>query len=285
MTVTDIVLRDLRTVDDCQKVVGLERTVWGYTDSLDIVPVPILIVTAKRGGILIGAFAPTGEMVGFVYSLAALKNGRATQWSHMLGVADAWRRAGLGRRLKLAQRDRTLDMGLDLIEWTFDPMQAANAHLNLSHLGVVVEDYAENIYGDSSSPLHRGTPTDRLIAQWWIRDPRVVARLSGGRPRPVTPRAISVNQLEVRGHWLACRDIDLSVQAPELLVHIPVGFSEMQAAEPAAARDWRSATREIFVTYFGRGYRAVDFFLDGEARRGAYLLAGPVRQAHEAKLS
>ena len=98
----------------------------------------------------------------------------------MAGVVDEYRSAGLGRTLKLLQRDRTLAMGLDLIEWTYDPLQAMNAHLNFAKLGVVAEEYAENIYGTSSSPLHQGNPTDRFVAEWWIRD--AARRAAAGWP-------------------------------------------------------------------------------------------------------
>ena len=148
--------------------------VWGYTDAEDVVPPPVLIVAAKRGGILLGAFDEAGVMKGFVYSIPALKDGALTQWSHMLGVTRDARDAGLGLRLKLAQRERSLQMGIDLIEWTYDPLQALNAHLNFSKLGVVVEEYEENIYGVSSSPLHRGSPTDRFVAEWRLNAPHVV---------------------------------------------------------------------------------------------------------------
>ncbi|MGH9412098.1 MAG: GNAT family N-acetyltransferase, partial [Vicinamibacterales bacterium] len=146
-------IRDLTTIDDCRRVAALEREVWGYTDAEDVVPPPVLIVSAKRGGILLGAFEPADRMVGFVYSLPGVKDGRLTQWSHMLGVAPPARQTGIGLALKLAQRERARTMGIDLIEWTFDPLQAPNAHLNFSKLGVVVEEYDENLYGQSSSPL------------------------------------------------------------------------------------------------------------------------------------
>lgn len=268
----DVEVRDLKTVDDCRQVVDLERAVWGYTDPLDIVPVPILVITIKRGGVLIGAFAPDRRMVGFVYSLPGLKDGRPIQWSHMLGVLDEWRNSGLGRRLKLEQRQRALDMGLDLIEWTFDPMQALNAHFNLRKLGVVVRDYAPNLYGDSSSPLHRGTPTDRLIAQWWIRDRRVLEHLSGPPENRLYADAAPVNRLAPSGRWFACRDVILTADAPTIRIEIPTGFGEMQAEEPDLARDWRLATRELFTTYFSRGYVLMDFALDHPGRRGSYVL-------------
>ena len=133
-------IRPLTTLEDCRKVADLEKTVWGYTDAEDVVPPPVLIVSIKRGGLLLGSFDDAGEMNGFVYSIPALKEGHASQWSHMLGVTAEARSLGLGTRLKLAQREATLAMGLDLVEWTYDPLQAANAHLNFAKLGIVVEE-------------------------------------------------------------------------------------------------------------------------------------------------
>ena len=114
-------------------------------------------------------------MAGFVYSIPGLKDGHPMQWSHMLGVVASARSSGLGTDLKLAQREAALALGMDLIEWTYDPLQALNAHLNFSKLGIVVEEHEENIYGTSSSPLHAGTPTDRFVAEWHLRAPHVDA--------------------------------------------------------------------------------------------------------------
>src|SRR5262249_17605304 len=173
--------RDLTRLDEFAAVVALERSIWGPGYD-EVVPTPILTVSINRGGILIGAFE--GErMIGFVYSLAGIKHGKPTQWSHMLGVVPEYRREGVGRRLKLMQRERALQMGLDLIEWTYDPMQAMNAHLNFQKLGVVVEEYEENIYGESTSPLHKGNPTDRFVAEWWIASDRVAQRIGGTESR------------------------------------------------------------------------------------------------------
>src|SRR5512141_3078975 len=133
-------IRALTTLEDCRKVVALEKSVWGYTDAEDVVPSPVLIVTIHRGGILLGGFDYSGEMQGVVYSIPGIKHGRLMQWSHMLGVTDGARDSGLGTRLKLAQREAALAMGIDLIEWTYDPLQALNAHFNFTKLGVVVEE-------------------------------------------------------------------------------------------------------------------------------------------------
>src|SRR3954469_24594815 len=173
-----MLIRPLTTLEESRAVASLEKLVWGYTDSEDVVPPPILIVSIKRGGILLGAFDDDGEMKGFVYSLPAVKDGRITQWSHMLGVAPGARGEGLGLRLKLAQREHAMRDGIELIEWTYDPLQTLNAHFNFARLGVVVENYEENIYGESASPLHRGTPTDRFVAQWRLTAPHVERRIA-----------------------------------------------------------------------------------------------------------
>ena len=256
---------------------ALERDVWGYTDAEDVVPPPVLIVSVKRGGILLGAFDEAGVMKGFVYSIPAIKDGRLTQWSHMLGVTRDARAGGLGRRLKLAQRDRALQMGIDLIEWTYDPLQALNAHLNFTKLGVVVEEYEENIYGVSSSPLHSGSPTDRFVAEWRLSAPHVARRIEQKGLGVVRDMAVAaapvVNPSRQAGSWLAPGPADLSLDAPRLFVEIPVGVAELQLADPDLALEWRLATRAIFQHYFARRYRAVDFFLSRASGRGHYLLS------------
>lgn len=271
-------IRPLTTLDDCRKVVALEKQVWGYTDAEDVVPAPVLIVTIKRGGVLLGAFDDDGQMTGFVYSIPGWKHGRPTQWSHMLGVIADARSSGLGRRLKLAQREATLAMGIDLMEWTYDPLQALNAHLNFTKLGVVVEEYEENIYGESSSPLHRGSPTDRFLAEWRLTEPHVLRRIgseSGPLVRDASVMSTPVVNPSKPGSWLEPGAGELAHESRRVLVEIPVGYNDMQAAVPDLALEWRMTTRRIFQSYFRRGYRAVDFFLSREARRGHYLLALP----------
>lgn len=267
--------RDLTTLEEYAQVVELERVIWGPGYD-EVVPVPILAVTVLRGGVLIGAFVED-RMVGFVYSLPGIKHGKATAWSHMLGVLDEFRNDGFGHRLKLLQRDRALAMGLDLIEWTYDPMQALNAHLNFSKLGVVVEEYEVNVYGTSSSPLHSGNPTDRFVAEWHIRDAHVERRLAA--PSPLTLRAGEVSQAQAAnairwaGDRAECVDVQLDLEGRRVAVPIPMGFAEMLTGAPDLALSWRLATRDIFTAYFSRGYRAVDFNLDRGRRQGTYLLA------------
>jgi predicted GNAT superfamily acetyltransferase len=271
-------IRPIVTLEDCRRVVALEMDIWGYADAEDVIPAPMLIVGVKRGAILLGAFDTAGAMKGFVYSIPAIRDGRLTQWSHMLGVARDARGAGLGRRLKLAQRQQALVMGIELIEWTFDPMQALNARLNFARLGAVAEEYEENIYGESSSPLHRGSPTDRLVAQWKLTTPHVERRIASDGIALVRDASVGsaplVNPSRTSaGDRLRPGAADLDVDARRVLVEIPAGFPEMQTHDPALALDWRLSIRTIFLAYFERGYRAVDFFLSRESGRGQYLLA------------
>jgi len=276
-------LRRLTTIDEFRQVVALEHDVWGYTCSEDAVPVPILIVSVKIGGLLIGAFDEHDRLVGFAYSLPGVHEGRPFQWSHMLGVAADCRDRGVGWRLKLEQRRLALDLGVELIEWTYDPLQALNAHLNFVKLGAVVRRYERDVYGDSSSPLHRGTSTDRFIAEWWLSAPRVEEKLEAAAPAPGVPEKVSrvfratteplANTVTSRGEWIEPAGANLSLDAERLGVVIPTGFAEMQARDLSLARAWRAATREIFEAYLHRGYEVTDFALDRAARRGTYVLA------------
>ncbi len=270
-------LRDLHTLDEYRQVVDLEREIWGYTDLNDLVTLPVFIITMKRGGILIGAFDESDRMVGFVYSIVGIKEGRTTYWSHMLGVLPDYRSSGLGRQLKLAQRERALAAGVDLIEWTFDPLQAVNAHLNFTRLGVVSDEYCRDVYGESTSALHRGTPTDRLIVQWNIREPHVERRLDPVSAihlrAPEAATASVINHTTIVGGRLATTSLDLGIEAPRAWLEIPVAFSELQHETPALALEWRMRSREAFESYLSRGYLIVDFVLDRGNRRGRYLLS------------
>ena len=267
-------IRPLHTIPEFREVIALEQDIWGTAVPEDAVGIPLFVASVKRGAILLGAYAD-GQLAGFVYSFPGLKDGRPMQWSHMLGVRREFRASGLGCALKLEQRRVALAMGTDLMEWTFDPLVAVNAHLNVRRLGVVAGDYLVNVYGDSVSPLHTGAPTDRFIAQWWMRSPRVEAAL-GGMPAPGGEepwRGVPcVNAVERRGDWLACSGHDLARREPRLAVAIPPRFTDMLARQPDTAQDWRMASRAIFLAYLPRGYRVIDFSFSRHADRGLYLL-------------
>jgi predicted GNAT superfamily acetyltransferase len=279
-----MLIRDLTTIEDFQHVVALEKAIWGYTDQGDLVTVPVFIFTVHRGAVLIGAFEPAtppaepwpGKMVGFAYAVVGMKAGRPMLWSHMTGVLPE-HRGGLGHRLKLAQRERALAQGYDLIEWTFDPMQAMNAHFNFAKLGGVVEEYAVNFYGESTSALHRGTPTDRVVLSWRIAEPHVVRRLEQATALKARSHEVAeapvVNTTVMDGEWRKTTKIDLTIRERRLWIEIPTGFTEMQQHAPERALAWRLDVRQMFEDYLAKGYRAVDFVLQREAGFGRYLLA------------
>ena len=277
---SDIEIRDLTTIDEFRQVVALEQAIWGYTDQGDLVTVPVFIFTVHRGATLIGAFEVSGRMVGFAYAVIGIKDARPMQWSHMAGVLPEFR-GGLGYRLKLAQRERALAQGLDLIEWTFDPLQAMNAHFNFAKLGGIAEEYAANFYGESTSALHRGTPTDRLVLSWKITEPHVVRRLDqppglragvGARAHEVSEAPI-VNSTRMDGSWREVTAINLALEDRRVWIEIPTGFTDMQQHAPERALRWRLDVRQMFEHYFAKGYRAVDFVLQRDAGFGRYLLA------------
>lgn len=275
----DIEIRDLTTIEEFRQVVALEQAIWGYTDAADLVTVPVFIFTVHRGATLLGAVDPSGRMVGFAYAVMGMKDRRPMQWSHMAGVLPEFR-GGLGYRLKLAQRERALSQGLDLIEWTFDPLQAMNAHFNFAKLGCVADEYAANFYGESTSALHRGTPTDRLVASWRIAEAHVVRRLEQStalRARaPDVSAAPIVNPTSLDGQWRKVNSIDLSREDRRVWIEVPTGFTEMQQQAPDRALQWRLDLRQMFEAYFAKGFRAVDFVLQREKGFGRYLLArGP----------
>lgn len=268
--------RDLRSLDECRAVVDLQITVWG--DDMDVVPASVLLVSAKRGGILVGA-ADAGRLVGFVWSMPGWRDKVPTHWSHMMGVLPEARGKGLGVALKLQQRDRALAQGAELVEWTFDPLQATNAHLNFASLGVTAAQYLVDVYGPMDGPLHRGTPTDRLIAEWWIRRPHVerrLARQTAGAVRSAevrdSPAALAAVPL---ASWPRPGAVKTGLADRRVRIAAPGRFSEMQQQATDVALAWRMATREAFQAYFARGYQAVDFLLDRESGGGAYLLARP----------
>jgi predicted GNAT superfamily acetyltransferase len=278
------VIRDLGSVADCHEIVELQRVVWG--DDAETVPASLLLVSARHGGILLGA-SWRDRLMGFVWSMPAWRPDRVpAHWSHLLAVHPEARGHGLGAHLKVAQRARAMAQGVELIEWTFDPLQAANAHLNVTRLGATSASYAVDLYGPMHGVLHRGTPTDRLVAEWHLRQPHVerrLARIAAGEGAPpalvawdasVTraPELVAVGR---EGAWVSCRGVETVPDASRLTLAVPPNFTAMQQQAPEVAAAWRLGAREAFTTAFAHGYRVVDFFLDREQGGGRYLLARP----------
>ncbi len=176
---TTIRIEKLTTLEQFERCVELQLAVWQY-DAADLIPKRMFLLAQKIGGQVFGAVdEATGEIVAFAMGLAGYRDGTPYLHSHMLAVLPEYRNHGIGRRLKLAQRDDAIARGIELMEWTFDPLEIKNAHLNIARLGAICRRYAGNFYGASSSPLQGGLPTDRLYAEWWLRSVRVERMLMG----------------------------------------------------------------------------------------------------------
>jgi len=190
MTAETIAIRNCSTNAELAACVALQKTVWNFSD-LDLVPLRMFVVALKIGGQVIGAF-DGDRLIGFALSIPGSRSGHPYLHSHMLAVLEEYRNLGLGRRLKLAQREEALSRNFELMEWTFDPLEIKNAHLNIARLGAISRRYNINQYGMSSSPLQGGLPTDRLVAEWWLRSRRVEEALGGSQPRLDSRNSIEV---------------------------------------------------------------------------------------------
>lgn len=237
---------------DYDACVALQREVWGLAD-LEVTSALQLIATVHAGGLLLLA-ERGGEAVGFCYALAGFVAGEAHLHSDMLAVRKAARAAGVGRRLKWAQRDEALARGLRLVTWTFDPLRARNARLNLRHLGATCREYRPDFYGRTSSALHHGLATDRLLARWALDAPRVCALAAGADPRETARVVREANE--------ARRTIE-----------IPTDWDAV-ARDAEAAVEWQARVRAQFEEAFAEGFEAVDFDVAPDGR-GYYELSTP----------
>jgi predicted GNAT superfamily acetyltransferase len=264
---TPFEFRELTSVEDIRLVQDMERRVWGAED-IDVSPVLLMVALVKSGALLLGAFLD-GRMRGFAFSVPGDRHGHRLHWSHMTGVDEALRSGGLGTRLKLEQARRVAARGYSRIQWTYDPLQSLNAHLNLVKLGASADEYAEHVYGDSTSDLHRGAPTDRFIATWRLDAAGAPVR-SARLARAVEEEGVSAGIVTTQDGW-DVYDADLVLPtAPVIRVPVPARFSSMLQEAPDLAMAWRMQTRVQFEALFDAGYEAVSFCRSGE--RGDYIL-------------
>ena len=247
-------IRDFEKPSDYEACAQLQVDVWGFT-AADAVPPLHLIAMHHYGGILVGAFERE-RMVGFVCGFSGWDRGRVFHHSHMLGVLPEYRGSGLGEKLKWAQRERVIEQGIELINWTFDPLQAVNASLNVNRLAAVVGKYRVNIYGESKSPLHGSLPTDRFEAEWWVSSERVTKALRGELPDwPSWENLARANPTQTtKSGFRVAAKADLQIDEDALLAEIPASINKIMAEDMELALDWRLKTRELFRAYFERGY-------------------------------
>jgi predicted GNAT superfamily acetyltransferase len=212
------------------------------------------------GGLVLGAFLD-GELAGFVYSFPAIFNGKFCHHSHLLAVLPQFQGYGLGKRLKWAQRKEVLKMGLDLITWTFDPLQTRNANLNFHTLGVICRNYLSGFYGETQAlMLGPGIPTDRLLVEWPIKSSRVEKKTRVKKEQKFDPATLPkvVEGYQAADGFYRPGKPFLRQKAQVFLVETIRDVRPLQST-PALIAEWQSALRQAFTNYFRRGYAIVDF--------------------------
>lgn len=246
---------------------ALQEITWGagFTEK---VPAAMLLVAQKLGGVTAGAFDADGTMLGFVFGVTGLKDGRLVHWSDMLAVHPRAQGQHLGERLKEYQRAQCAQLGIDVIYWTYDPLVARNAHLNLNRMGARVDEYVVAMYGEgTNSPLQGDMPTDRFVIAWAVDSAGAVAPI--GAIPPGTPIVVNADEEPTPG----VGDDPPLVDAPRVGVRAPRDITALAASDLARARRWRLLTRRAFTHYLSRGYIVRGFVADDAG--GTYLLERP----------
>ncbi len=269
-----MLIRKLETHAEYLAAEEVQRRVWRFPDR-ELIPLNELVVAQRIGGHVLGAFAGR-RLVGFSFGIPALEGRKVYHYSRMTGVLPGLRDAGVGLKLKLFQRRCVLDQGLDLVRWTFDPLQSRNAFFNVEKLGATVGEYLVNLYGESGSRFNRGLPTDRVVPRWKIRAPRVSRRLAGRHSPPTVLEALSLPAtVAVSGG--RPRPARFPRGARLATLEIPADIDGVKKQDLGLAQAWRRATRAAFLAAFDRGYEARGFATDGS--RSFYLLErGPDRE-------
>jgi len=228
-TRSDVIIRPCHGIAEFESCVKVEREVWKSSD-IDVVPIPLFVVASETGGQVLGAFNGA-DLVGFTLAIAGWRARKPFLHSHMTAVMDGYRDQGIGRRLKLYQRDDALARGIALIEWTFDPLVTKNAYFNFMRLGAIARRYLPNVYGITTSPLHGSLPTDRLVAEWHLRTKRVLSILAG---KPAYAPALK------RG----------------VRITVPSNMEELRSGDPLRAHQIQTEVRGEFLKWLGKGYTA-----------------------------
>jgi len=235
-----ITIRALTSLDEIHALADLQRSAWEKIPDRELIPSHLLRGAAVNGDLLLGAFAGK-QLVGFVLGImgwADWLNLPVLQlYSATMGVLADYQSHGVGYKLKLAQREWALQRDIKLVTWTYDPLLARNAWLNVGKLGVICGRYHAHFYG---------LDEDRLHVEWWLESERVRERVEG----------------QLRTHT--------DYPADTMTISVPADYLTLAQTDPSTATLWRTQTRHQFTTLFTNGYYVVDF-LRG-ATKSEYVL-------------
>ncbi len=266
---TAVTIRRFNALEEYFACEALQQEVWGFED-LSVVPAHLLVTFDKRGGLVLGAF-DRDVLVGFVYGFVGQQYGMATHNSVMSAVRPQYRNQGIAHRLKLAQRKAALAQGFSLMTWTFDPLQALNAHFNLTKLGVVIREHYRNVYGPFRDAINRDMPTDRFGVEWWMDRPRALARLEREPPQAAPPIPANRPQLGPAG-LLVPGEGAPGGEGEALHLGIPLSIDELRKRDPELALHWRHHLRDWLEPALDDGYVICGFCVDRQRRLGVYTL-------------
>jgi predicted GNAT superfamily acetyltransferase len=242
--VEDPIIRECVSAEDFLQCIALERAVFN-DDDIDIMPIRLYMISKNCNAPTFGAFNPDGKILGFVHTSIALLDGKIVYHSHLAGVLEGMRHQDIGYRLKLAQREHAIRAGVPLIIWSFDPLQSRNAHFNINKLGAIIRHYKINYYGEGISTVFDAhLPSDRVIAEWWVKAPYVEKVLAGNRPRPETETA---------------------------RVEIPDNIDEVRSQSLDEHIGWRLRVRENFLKALEPAAIVRGFVREAERRHSDYL--------------
>ncbi|HVC82526.1 MAG TPA: hypothetical protein VNL35_18730 [Chloroflexota bacterium] len=290
----EFTIGEVTSLAEVEEWQAIDQAVWPG-ERLETMPAHALVTHLRYGGLLLAARDAAGKMIGILLGFPGLKEGKVIHCSHLLGVLADWRGRDVGFHLKRRQRDYVLAQSLDLVVWTFDPLETRNARLNIARLGGVVREYSPNLYGIGQDGLNQGLETDRFTISWHIRHPSVVDRLAGRTATP-SPAALLAGGIPLltrttaRGGpnpYPSLEDVRSRTDAPLALIEAPASFQALKGADLEAARAWRLGLRELFLPLFAQGYavvhalRAPDEILSARC----YYLVGPADEYLAGRLS
>jgi predicted GNAT superfamily acetyltransferase len=278
----DFTIRAAADAKDCKDSEDLQLRIWGFPE-MEVVPVHMLRALSSEGGLVMNAYDNNDSPIGTSFAFLAKHAGKLILYSHITGVLPEFQGKGVGLALKLMQRKYAIQQRLDLVCWTYDPMQSLNNWFNLNKLGAIARNYYVNYYGNMPDDLNRGVETDRFLAEWWVKSRRVNGIVKSGKESGPnhTQKATIVNPSTVKEEVrIPSGQSDLDSKEKTILIEIPHKYEDFRKLDASVLQQWRSQTRQLYMHYFKRGYIATKSFVDKSDGKRSFvkLERGPLKR-------